>query len=110
LYGTMSEQVLEEPSPFLADFGLEVQDTEPFFVGVRKFTTFTFFSQPRENSPTYRYHPFSLSCHLNLVNLLCFLAYATIDLVGSNNHEFTEIVACRPLGGIRENPWPPNNS
>ena len=44
LYGMISEQVLEESSPFLADIVLVVRDTEPFFVGTRRFTTFIFFS------------------------------------------------------------------
>ena len=44
LYGMISEQVLEESSPFLADIVLVVRDIEPFFVGTRRFTTFIFFS------------------------------------------------------------------
>ena len=40
LKGTMSEQFLEELSPFLVDLGL----AEPFLPGTGMFVTFTFFS------------------------------------------------------------------
>jgi len=89
----MSKQVSEESSPFLADLGLAVQDTEPFFVGAGRFTTFNFFSQPIGYSLAYKYHPFSFTNHLNMADLLYFLAYATMDLVGSNNHGLVEIMA-----------------
>lgn len=87
-----------------------VRDIEPFFVGAERFTTFTFFSQSGRNSPAYKFYPFSFSYHSNMVDLLCFLAYATTNLVGSNSHGFTKIVACRPLGGMGENPRSPNSS
>ena len=92
LYGTILEQVSEESSPFLANLGLAVRDTEPFFVGVERFTTLIFFSQLKGNSPVYRYHLFSLTCHSNIADLLCFLAYATTNMVGSNRHGFEEIM------------------
>ena len=93
LYGTRSEQALEESSPLLANLGLVVQDTKPFFIGARRFTTFTLFSQPRGNSPAYKYHPLSFSCHSNIINLLCFLAYASMNLVRSNSHGLVKIMA-----------------
>ena len=43
--GTMSEQVLEESSPFLVDFGLADQGAKLFFTGTEMFVTFTLFSQ-----------------------------------------------------------------
>ena len=109
-YGIMSEYVSEESSPLLANLGLTVRVTEPFFAGTGRFTTFTFFTQPRGYSLAYKYHPFSFSCHSNMVDLLCFLAYATTDFVGSNNLGLAKIMAWRPSKGIRENPRPPNNS
>ena len=39
-----------------------------------------------------------------MANLLYFLAYATMDLVGSNNRGFAEIMASKPSGGIRDSP------
>ena len=63
--GTILEQVSEESSPFLAGLGLADRDVEPFFMGMGRFVTFTFFSQLVGKSP----------------NQLCFLAYATTDLV-----------------------------
>ena len=93
LYGTKQEQVSEKSSPLLADLDLAVRDIEPFFTCVRRFTTFTFFSQPGGNSPAYKYHPFSFSCHSNIANLLCFLAYTTTNLVGSNNQKLVEMIA-----------------
>ena len=106
----MSKQVSEESSPLLADLGLVVRDTKPFFAGAGKFNTLTFFSQPVGYSPAYRYHPFSFSFRSNIADLLYFLAYATTNLVGSNNRGLAEIIARRPSGGIRENLWPSNNS
>ena len=41
LKGTMSEQVLKESSPFLADQGAKL-----FFTGTEMFVNFTLFSQP----------------------------------------------------------------
>lgn len=93
LYGIRSEQVSKESSPLLTDLGLTVQDTDSFFVGIGRFTTFTLFSQPGGNSPVYKYHPLSFSCHAYIANLLYFLAYATIDLVGNNNRGLTELIA-----------------
>ena len=106
----MSKQVSEESSPLLADLGLAVRDTKPFFAGAGKFNTLTFFSQPVGYSPAYRYHPFSFSFRSNIADLLYFLAYATTNLVGSNNRGLAEIIARRPSGRIRENLWPFNNS
>ena len=63
LYVTRSEQVSKETSLLLADLGLSVQDTKPFFAGIGRFITFTFFSQPEGNSPAYKYHSFFISCH-----------------------------------------------
>ena len=103
LYGTISEQVLDESSPLLVDLGLANRDAKHFFVGVGRFTTFIFFSQSGGNLPAYKYHPLSFSCHSNMADLLYFLAYAITNLVGNNNRGFTEIMACRPSGGIREN-------
>jgi len=85
----MLEQVLDESSLLLADLGLAVQDT----MGAGRFTTFTFFSKPVRYSPAYRYHLFSFACHSNMVDLLYFLAYATMNLVGSNNCGLVEIMA-----------------
>ena len=82
LHGMISEQVSEESSPFLVDLGLVVRDTEPFFVGVGRFTTFTFFSFSR---------------HLNMADLLCFLTYATMDLVGSNSQGESSVATSLPL-------------
>ena len=106
----MLEQVSEESSLLLVDLGLADRDTEPFFAGVGRFITLTFFSQPVGYSPTYKYHPFSFTCHSNIANRLYFLAYATTYLVESNNREFTEMMAWRPSKGMRENPRLPNNS
>ena len=89
----MLEQVSEESSPLLVDLGLADQDIEPFFVGARRFTTFTFFSQPVGYSPAYKYHPFSFVCHSNMADLLYFLAYAMMDLVGSNNCGLAKMMA-----------------
>ena len=97
LHGMISEQVSEESSPFLVDLGLVVRDTEPFFVGVGRFTTFTFFFQPRRNSLAYQYHLFSFSRHLNMADLLCFLTYATMDLVGSNSQGESSVATSLPL-------------
>ena len=65
---------------------------------------------PEGNSPVYKYHHLSFSYHSNIADLLYFLTYATTDLVGSNNRRFMKMMACRPSGGTRENPQPPNNS
>ena len=66
--GTISEQVSEESSPLLADLGMVDQGTEPFSLGVGRFTTFTFFSQPVGYSPAYKYNPFSFACHSNIAD------------------------------------------
>ena len=68
LKGTMSEQVLEKSSPFLADLGLVDQGVELFFKGTEMFVTFTLFSQPIGWSPAYQNHPFSFSTHSNIAN------------------------------------------
>ena len=70
LYGTISEQVSDESSPLLVDLGLANRDAKHFFVGVGRFTTFIFFSQPGGNLPAYKYHPLSFSCHSNMADLL----------------------------------------
>ena len=64
----------------------------------------------RRYPPAYKYHLFSFSYHSNMADLHCFQAYATANLVGSNNHRLAEIMSWRSLGEIRENPRPPNNS
>ena len=48
--------------------------------------------------------------HSNIADQLCFLAYATTNLVGRCNRELAKITALRPSGGMRENSWLPNNS
>ena len=105
----MSEQVLEESSPFLANLRLAEWDIEPFFAGKGRFTTFTFFSQPVGHLLAYKYHQFSFTCHSNIANRLCFLAFATTDLVGRSNRGLAEMIAWRPLGGMREKSRLPNN-
>ena len=89
----MSEQVSKESSPFLVDLGLTDRDTEPFFARVGRFTTFSFFSQPVGYLPAYKYHPFFFFYHSNMAILLCFLAYTTTDLVGSNNRGLAKMMA-----------------
>ena len=74
------------------------------------FVTFTLFSQSVRYSPAYQNHPLSFSTHSNIANRLCFLAYATIDLVGRSNRGSAKIIALRPSEGMRENPQLPNNS
>ena len=94
----------------MVDLGLADRDIEPFFAGVRRFTTFTFFSQLVGYSPAYKYHPFFFACHSNIANRLCFLVFVTTNLVGRSNRGLAKMIAWRPTGGMRENPWLPNNS
>ena len=106
----MSKQVSEESSPFLADLGLADRGTEPFFTSAERFITFTFFSQLVGYSLAHKYHPFSFAYHSNIADQLYFLAYVTTNLVGRSNRGLAEMIACRPSGGMRENPRLPNNS
>ena len=58
----------------------------------------------------YKYHPFSFAYHSNIADQIYFLAYATTNLEGRSNQGLAEMIAWRPIEGMRENPWLPNNS